>query len=648
MDADDANDRRLGMGRSISRRDFLNGVGAVAAGALVPGCVTPAAIEPSGTPASYPPLRDGLRGSHPGSFEVAHDLVLRGRRDWGSPREPDPHTYDLVVVGGGISGLAAAYLQLERDPGSRILILDNHDDFGGHARRNEFQIGDRTVIGYGGSQTLESPQGYSDTTKQLLRDIGVGLERLEGWYDQDFYRRHGLTGGVFFDRENYGVDRLVRFELVDYSSYIPLAPSPLTPSEAVAQMPISQAAKRELLRLLVADEDLLADVPADQQSAYLATISYRTFLERYFDIREPDVFALLTGISTDLGVPIEMAPAVDLLSYVGMPGIGATSLPRVGFGDDPYIAHFPDGNASIARMLVRAMIPRVAAGSTMDDIVGARFEYARLDEPNSAVRLRLGSTVVRVEHEGPAESAERVAVSYVRAAAAGLVGGGQPERVWARSCVMAGYNAMIPHLCPELPDPQRKALALAVKVPILYSTVLLRDWRAWERLGVAVASAPGSYHANAMLDFPVSLGGYEFSHSPDDPILVHMERFEKPAMPASTPRDVFRAGRYQMLGTPFADIEREIRTQLTGMLEPGGFDPARDIAAITANRWSHGYSYGQNPLFDPAYAEGEAPNEIGRARFGRIAVANSDAGGRATIDSAIDQANRAIEDLTGS
>ncbi|MBW2295917.1 MAG: hypothetical protein JRG94_27070, partial [Deltaproteobacteria bacterium] len=230
----------------------------------------------------------------------------------------------------------------------------------------------------------------------------------------------------------------------------------------------------------------------------------------------------------------------------------ATSLPRAEFEDDPYIAHFPDGNASIARLLVRAMIPRVANGSTMQDIVGARFDYTRLDEPSSRVRMRLASTVVRVEHDGPPDSADRVAITYVR--------GGRAARVWARSCVLAGYNAMIPYLCPELPKRQREALALAVKVPILYSTVLLRNWRAWKEIGIAAVSAPGSYHANAMLDFPVSFAGYEFSANPDDPIAVHMERFGNTPGTALTPREQFRAERHRMLATPFSQIERELRS----------------------------------------------------------------------------------------
>jgi spermidine dehydrogenase len=635
-------DVELGMHRDITRRDFLNGVGVMAAGAVLPGCATPGTPTPYGSPVSadtYPPLRSGMRGNHPGSFDAAHALAFDARRDWGPTREPDDGTYDLVVVGGGISGLSAAYFEQQRNGSARILILDNHDDFGGHAKRNEFEIDDRTVIGYGGSQSLEGPEYYSSVSKGLLRDLGVELEAFETAYDRDFCRRNDLSGGTFFDAATYGVDRLVPYPVLDFATYLPLAPSQLSAAQAVAAMPLSPPARQQMLRLLETREDRMGSIPAEKQEAYLATISYRQFLERHLDISEPEVFALLQGISTDLGVTLDTASAIASLSYVGMPGIHATSLPYYGFEDAPYIAHFPDGNASIARLLVRAMIPRAATGSNMYDIVGARFDYARLDEPSARVRLRLDSTVIRAEHEGPPESSGGVAITYVR--------GNRSYRVRARKCVLASYNAMIPYLCPELPKNQREALAQAVKSPILYSSILLRNWRPFKELGIAAVSAPGSYHQNALLDFPVSLGGYTFSSSPDEPVIVHMERFGTSPNAGLSPRDQFRAERHRMFSTPYTDIERAIRVQLTGMLSSAGFDPARDIEAITVNRWAHGYAYYPNPLFDDVNSGDAAPNVVGRARFGRIVIANSDAGGRAMLDTAIDQANRAIEELAG-
>jgi spermidine dehydrogenase len=285
---------------------------------------------------------------------------------------------------------------------------------------------------------------------------------------------------------------------------------------------------------------------------------------------------------------------------------------------------------------VRHLIPAAADGTTMEDVVNAEFDYSALDRADSDVRLRLDSTVVRVQHDGDPRTAERVGVTYVRA--------GRTERVRARRVVLACYNIVVPYLCPELPDAQKEALRSLVKMPLVYTSVLLRSWHAFRQLGLAVAHCPGSWHQFAMLDFPVSLGDYRFSADPDDPIVVHMSR--TCTQPGISPREQSRAGRYQLLGTKFETIEREIRTHLGGMLGAGGFDPARDIEAIAVNRWPHGYSFEPNPLFDPEYGPGEAPHEIGRQRFGRVAIANSDAGASAYLDVAIDQAWRAVGELS--
>ncbi len=633
------------MDQTISRRDILHGMGALAAAVILPapGIVSEVLASAGGAEdlvfARYPPALTGLRGDHAGSFEVSHQLALQGKRNWGPVIEPDADIYDLVIVGAGISGLAAAYFYQQQHPQARILILDNHDDFGGHAKRNEFRVGDRTLVGYGGAQSLEDPSGFSATVKGLLDDLGVDIKQFNSAYDQGFYRRNGLRAGMYFGRKVWGVDRTVAFDMGVLEDYVPLAPSTLRAETAVAQMPISEPARRELLRLLTTDEDQIPGIPVDEKWDYLSMISYRDFLSKHLDIHEPEVFKLLQDLASDFGVGIEAAPAAGAIGYNGLPGWDAAGLPDPE-QEEPYIYHFPDGNASLARLLVRKLIPAVAAGNSMEDVVTARFDYSKLDQAASAVRLRLDSTVISVKHDRDPATARRVLLTYVRH--------GHACRVQARVCILACNNSVIPYLSPELPEAQREALALQVRTPILYTSVALRNWQAWKNMGIGAVLAPGSYHVVAMLDFPVSLGDYNYSGAANEPVVVHMERFPYRANEGLTAREQHRLGRQELLSTSFETIERNIRSQLAGMLAPGGFDPARDIVGITVNRWAHGYAYGYNPLFDAVYEDDDDeryPHMLARKRFGRIAIANSDAAATAMFEAAVEQGHRAVLDL---
>ena len=633
-------DRNIGMDRRITRRDILHGAGALAAMSLLPGKL-PANQVPalkSDPSRAYPPALSGLRGSHVGSFEAAHELAREGRRDWGPVVESDSSDYDLVIVGAGISGLAAAHFYLKAHPKARLLILDNHDDFGGHAKRNEFRVGEHQLIGYGGSQTLEAPGNYAKATKTLLADLGIDLDYFYKAYDQGFFRRHGLGGAVFFDRANWGVDRLVHYDLGGLGYTLPLARRRGSTKAAVAEMPMPEPARDQMLGLLTSSADVFPGLTVNERLEILGSISYRDYLSEYLGIREPQVFAALQPLSTDLGADIGAVPAIDALYYVGLPGYEASGLPDWD-DEEPYIHHFPDGNAAITRMLVRRLIPDAASGSTLQDIVLADFDYGKLDVDGAPVRLRLNSTAVNVRHDGRPESANPVRIDYVRH--------GRHGQVRARHCVLACYNAIIPFLCPDMPEQQRQALSTSLKTAVLYTNVALNNWRAWKASGVGAVSAPGSYHVNAMLDFPVDMGGYEFSNEPGDPIVVHMERFPHRPNAGFSKREQAPLGRHEMLATPFETIERNTREQLAAMFADAGFDPARDIEAITVNRWPHGYAT-RDWLEDDYYDDDNDARYWyvrGRQRFGRIVIANSDAGASATVDMAVQQAHRAVAEL---
>jgi spermidine dehydrogenase len=301
-----------------------------------------------------------------------------------------------------------------------------------------------------------------------------------------------------------------------------------------------------------------------------------------------------------------------------------------------YFFHFPDGNATIARLLVRSLIPKALPGSSATDIVTSRADYSQLDRVDSPVRIRLNSTAVRVSHIGNAESAREVEVAYSTA--------GKTYSVRANHCVLACWHVVIPYICTELPAQQKSALEAAAKVPLLYTNVALKNWESFHKVGTEYIYAPGSYHTNVALDIPVSIGGYECSKKPDEPIVVHMVR--TPCSPGQPSVVQHRLGRMELFTTPFEQIERNIRDQMARMLGPGGFDPARDISAITVNRWPHGYAYEYNSLWDKFWLEGgETPCERARKPFGRIAIANADAAAYAYTDAAIDEAYRAVHEL---
>jgi spermidine dehydrogenase len=584
-------DRELGMQEKITRRDFLNGV-SVAVGASLLAAnplwseafgIPQSPFAPEKDPSYYPPAKTGMRGSHDGSWEVAHDLRDGKDSAWANPVD-DAESYDLVVVGAGISGLAAAYFYRKfAGQQSKILLLDNHDDFGGHAKRNEFQAGQRLLLGYGGTQSIEAPGNYSKVSIGLLKELGIEPHRFFKYYDQKLFDSMHLQEGVFFDQETFGANRLVLQKGLHYFG--------LTFNmENVAQMPIAEAARKDLLRLQHARVDYLPELTPEQKRRKLIKTSYKDFLLEYAKVH-PDVVKVLQTSTHDIyAVGIDAVSAKDC-AVNGFPGFKGMTLPKSHEQnpelDEPYIFHFPDGNASIARMLVRSLVPGTLPGHTMEDIVTARANYARLDDTSSRVRVRLNSTAVRAKHVGDPATAKQVEVTYVR--------GGQARRVRAANCVLACYNMVIPYLCPEMPEKQKAGLAYCVKIPLVYTNVQISNWKSFQKLGINGIYAPGAYFSNVTLDFPVSMGDYRFPSSPDESCILHLLR--TPCKPGLTCKEQYRAGRYELLSTPFETFERNVRDQLGRMLSAGGFDPAHDIQAITVNRWPHGYAYEYNSLF---------------------------------------------------
>ncbi|WP_338572199.1 FAD/NAD(P)-binding protein [Pseudomonas canadensis] len=617
----------------ITRRDFLNGVAVTIAAGMTPLQILQAA--PDGR--YYPPALTGLRGSHAGSFEVAHQMGWE-KKVFDTDTLPITEDYDLVVVGGGLSGLSAAWFYREKHPKAKILILENHDDFGGHAKRNEFQAGGRMIIGYGGSEAFQSPNHlYSKEVNGLLKKLGVNIKRFETAFDRQFYPGLGLSRGVFFDKENFGEDKLVTGDPT------PMVADDIAPDQLNARairdfindFPLPAADRLALIELHTAPKDYLPGKTAEEKADYLAATSYRDFLLKNVGLSEGAVKYFQSRTNDFMALSIDAVASADAYS-VGFPGFAGMNLAPISEEaaaemEEPYIYHFPDGNASVARLLVRSLIPGVAPGHTMDDIVLAAFDYAKLDQPKAAVRLRLNSTAVSVRNVG-----NSVHIGYSR--------GGQLAQVRGKRCILACYNMMIPYLLKDLPAAQAQALSQNVKYPLVYTKVVIRNWQSFQKLGVHEIYAATQPYSRIKLDYPVSMGGYDHPRDPAQPIGLHMVYVPTSPNSGMNARDQARAGRGKLYGQTFEQLEAQLHDQLQRMLGPGGFNHETDILAITVNRWSHGYASFSNSLFDDA-DQSEAWMNLAKKPVGHVSIANSDAAWSAYAHAAIDEAYRAVGEI---
>jgi spermidine dehydrogenase len=648
-----SSDRALGLDRRITRRDFVNGVSVAAAGALLLPtwalAMEQQEFTPEQVPGYYPPALTGMRGDHAGSFEVAHGLRDRRSVDLSSVAHTG-EMYDLVVVGGGMSGLAAAYYFVKNvGRNAKVLILDNHDDFGGHAKRNEFRHNGRLLAINGGTLNIEAPARYFETSKQLLRDVGIDLDRFtsSNAKNRTLYRSLGLNNAHFFDKETWGADRLVvredgggRGAGGGYSA------------EFLAKTPLSQQAQKDVLRLY-SKTDYMQGLSSSEKKNRLARMSYQDYLLNVVKVDKQVLWFFMHFGEGNFCVGADANPALFAweMSQPGFAGLSLDptpegvleNLPGPQHGrqkpDRGGAIHFPDGNATIARLLVRWLIPEAVPGKTMEDVGAAQVNYALLDRAGQTARIRLNSTVVNVKHDGDPNTAREVVVTYNR--------GGKLHDVRASGVVMACWNMFIPYLAPDLPAHQKEALAFAVKGPLVYTSVGVKNWNAWQKLGISNVSAPTMYHPTVSLTEAVSLGELQHAQTPDEPVALHLTKAM--AVPGHPRKEQHRLGRAELLNTTFETFERNIRDQLARILGPGGFDPARDIIAITVNRWPHGYAYTYNSLYDPMEwvftSTNTRPNVIARQPFGRITIANSDAGASPHTDTAFAEAHRAVAEV---
>jgi len=623
-------DKRLGMQRAITRRDFVQGAAVAAGAALQAGALGSSGVANASAAVSagaqrmaiadYPPVKTGMRGSHPGAYEIAHALARDGAK-FPEPKSTEEH-YDLIVVGAGISGLAAAhYYQKRFGADSKILLLENHDDFGGHAKRNEFHQSGEMVLSMGGTHNLEW-WSFSKTVNAFMQEHGVDCKGMRKQMEFAYGRDAPNSPAMWFDETTYGVNRLVtNFNL-----------SAKLTTDDIDKIPISDAG-RDSLKRFYDSAPSLEDWTEAVAEDLLSSISYPDFLRQYGGLTEDAVQLFDKEEHGSWGLEMRAISAAEAM-WEGYPG---AHLFGEDWSEDSFgypVAMWPDGNASLVRLMVAKLVPQSAPSATAENVAMTQFDYSALDRERANVRLRLNSTVIGVDNID-----QGVSVTYASSE-------GELKQVSARHSVLACYHSIIPHLCPAMSDTQKAALKYQVKVPMILTNVLLRNSQALDKLGVDAVSCPGRLHARLFLFKGLHTGGYKRSDTADEAVSLVFWGSVSPPEDAVDIRSQLRGSRQKLLELSFEDFEREVRTVLDGLLGPAGFDVAEDILAITVNRWPHGYAYEYMQLWDPEWESGEAPHEIARQPFGSITIANADAGASAYTHVAIDQAYRAVADLS--
>ncbi len=622
-------DDHLGMKRPITRRDFLQGTALGIAGVAL-GCKG-SSEQTTKLKAAMNVMRlTGMRGQDFASTQLAHRVRDGVFRELPEQIISTNEEYDLIIVGAGLAGLSAAYVyQRERKGRGRILILDNHDDFGGHARRNTFEWNGATLIAPGGTFALEDPDNSPPEAVEIFNELGIDPTRLESFRDNSFKEKFKLSSGVFFDPRVFGnsaTQWVNRFFDIPYEKFF-------------AQAPLSESAQRELTELYSARKNYLPNEATREQM--LTEMSWEKFIREVMGLGDHAVrFANIHA--TDLvGLGCDAVSALEGYhigpGFFGMGGEGFYEKNGVlHYGYEP-TTRYPDGNHTIARHLLKAILPEAVPGeNTMEGVFNSEVNYAAFDRESNNVRVRLRSMAVRIAHEGSGDG-QRVIVHYTQP-------DGRVHRVVASGAIMAGWGMVAKHIVPELPQEQLQALDQYRYTSAIYINVLLRHWRPMAELGLFDMYLPGGYCSWMNISDPLHVGAYRPEYHPDKPILLNMYKYLY--SPGYDPTEQMIMGRLELEHKPFEEFEREIRTELNLMFGPWGFNAADDILAITVNRWGHGYNFFKGP--GPYASKKHPPYIKGRERLGRISFAGADAGGSPWTQLALQQGMRAArEQLEG-
>jgi spermidine dehydrogenase len=627
-------DRDARMNSPITRRDFLGSTLLASGAALLDGLTPAQLVAASDDWTGYGGIGE-YRRSNGNTLEVlqaGHQMRDRAHDPLPGDTIDTGETYDCVIVGGGISGLAAALLfQRHAGPNKSCLVLENHAIFGGEAKQNEFEVDGKRLVAHQGSAIYLVPYPHSFMAR-FYESIGLHEPKLnyQRWSGREPEMTLGRTpyDAAGLGRGQYGFWFGAKFGQATGMWLL----DPV--GKEMQGAPTGERERKELQRWFsgkAADEWKFErpKYEGDDISRRLDAISLEQhFMERY-GLSQQTIRTFLSPVE---GGGSGLGP--DALSAYCE--YAADLLHPFDDGSGETVQMFPGGNTVIARLLAKTLVPSSIDGpQTVESVIHNPVQFRALDSPGAMARIRLSSTVVSVRHDGDPTKANSLSITYAK--------DGQVFGIKARSAVMAGGSWTTKHIVTDLPTEHRNAYAQFYRSPCMMANVAVRNWRFLHRMGISGCrwfEGIGNYME---VRRQAVVGRDDATISPDSPIVLSLKVLY--SYPGLSTEEQGHRGRAEMLGTSFRDYEGRIREQFTAMFAAAGFDANRDIAGIVLNRWGHAYLNPQ-PGFFFAKDGKPAPREVLRsAPFGRIAFANTDLAGAMDHRYSILEAQRAVNQL---
>ena len=637
-------DKLLGLDQNISRRDFLNASLLGAGGALLYSAAPQSVYAASQTYSSgevnsdwygYGGVGDyaSSHGNTPEVVNTAHHLRDGGFRV-AADSIPVSEEYDLVIVGGGVAGLGAAWhFKKNSKPGQRCLILDNHPIFGGVAKENEFDVDGTTLIAPQGANGFFIPPKVADPEEargdaRYYAEFNIPRDLpFEPWRDTD--------KPLGFGKDNYGFLHWLLQDRISMGHFYQEGGTGKGVwckdvwKHRLANTPLSEEKRKDMLQWR--DSRWKNGLVDEKTKAWLDSMTYQQFLEKELKLGPEGIKYASPFLASAFGVGADVLSAYAAYN-ISMPGL----LTEEQFNKSlPDRNSFPGGNSGFARYFLKNIMPEAIEGSTdFNDVITGRINASTLDKSENPIRIRTDSTIFNVQHQGSPESADSVKILYTK--------NGKIHALKSKAVVMASGGWINRYVVRDMPVHIAKAYGQFDHAPFLVANVALRNWRFLYKLGITGCRWEGGFGYSCNIRQPMHVGRHTPALDPDKPIvLTFYVPFSKPGMPA---RAQVVSGRTELLTTSYASYERQIREQMARMFAGAGFDPKRDIAGITLNRWGHPYVV-TGPGFFIDTPQRKAPRNIVREGYGRIGFAHAELYGFQHWGPAADEGRRAVEQL---